>query len=105
MSDETLSPKQMDEAIERAEADTQAALAHRARCNEQYAASVERVCAITNQDVIAAFNSLGGVANQVQALRGELEKRMASDAAVIAINNALADGVLAMDALGSVRKP
>jgi hypothetical protein len=40
----TLTNKQMDEAVERAEADTQAALAHRARRNEQHAASVAKAC-------------------------------------------------------------
>lgn len=45
MSDESLSNKQMDEACERAEADTQAAaLAHNARFNAKHAASVAKVC-------------------------------------------------------------
>lgn len=72
--------------------------------NTRYAASIKQACAITNQDVINAFDALGGTANQVQALHGYLEKDMASNAAVIAINNALADGVLVINNLGSVRK-
>lgn len=43
-NDETLSPKQMDDARERAEADTQAVVAHNARIAAQKTPPVEKAC-------------------------------------------------------------
>lgn len=57
----------------------------------------------TNDDVIAAFNSVGGQVVQPTALKFALEKRnFDMFVATTAINNAIADGVLGQTAAGGV---
>ena len=59
----------------------------------------------TQQDVIDAFDSLGGKFNQAMALRKALEKLGFDHGAVVsAINAALEAGVLIQDASGGIRK-
>lgn len=60
----------------------------------------------TQQDVLDAFDSLGGTFNQPMALAKALEKAGFDPTDVVtAINAALAAGALVMEPSGSIRKP
>jgi hypothetical protein len=60
---------------------------------------------VTVNNVIDAFNSLGGNVNQVQALRALLEKQFSADDVTTAINEAIGTGQLTMDQrTGAIRK-
>lgn len=59
----------------------------------------------TQQDVLDAFDSLGGKVNQPMAIRKALEKAGFDVGAVAhAIDAALAAGVLVLEPSGSIRK-
>jgi hypothetical protein len=60
---------------------------------------------ISSQDVLNAFDSLGGAQNHSQALRAKLRQQGFEDGEIIdAINDLAAQGVLSVDSMGQIRR-